>query len=71
MQEEVIIIAGANGSGKTTFAKSCEKKYPFEFVNVDEIALAIGPKDIAHSKIADVVRRFFGVKKISGVYTRN
>lgn len=68
MQEEVIIIAGANGSGKTTFAKSCEKKYPFEFVNADEIALGIGPKDISHSKI-EAGKLFF--EKISELLKRD
>ncbi|MDQ1355473.1 MAG: hypothetical protein QG657_5783 [Acidobacteriota bacterium] len=62
MLKEVVIIAGANGSGKTTFAKSCEKKYPFEFVNADEIALEIDPKDIEHSKVK-AGKLFF--KKIS------
>ena len=46
MTKEVVIIAGANGSGKTTFARSFEEKYPFAFVNADEIAKEINPGDI-------------------------
>lgn len=46
MIKEVVIIAGANGSGKTTFARSFEKKYPFAFVNADEIAREINPGEI-------------------------
>lgn len=62
MLKEVVIIAGANGSGKTTFAKSCEKKYPFEFVNADEIAKEIDPKDIERTRVT-AGKLFF--KKIS------
>ena len=36
MNKEVIIVAGANGSGKTTFARSFESQYPFKFINADE-----------------------------------
>lgn len=32
------IIAGANGSGKTTFAKEFSKKKSLNFINADEIA---------------------------------
>ncbi len=38
MKKEVIIIAGANGTGKTTFARTFLKKYPFNFLNADEIS---------------------------------
>jgi predicted ABC-type ATPase len=36
--KEAVIIAGANGSGKTTFARYYCEKYPIEFINADEIA---------------------------------
>ena len=36
--KEVIIIAGANGSGKTTFAKKFLETFKYEFLNADEIA---------------------------------
>ena len=32
------IIAGANGSGKTTFAKEFSNKKNLDFINADEIA---------------------------------
>jgi predicted ABC-type ATPase len=36
--KELIIIAGANGSGKTTFSKQILAETGFEFLNADEIA---------------------------------
>ncbi len=35
--KELIIIAGANGSGKTTFAKHILRETAFEFLDADEI----------------------------------
>ena len=61
MTKEVVIIAGANGSGKTTFARSFEEKYPFAFVNADEIAKEINPKDIENPKVKiKAGKRFLG-----------
>jgi len=38
LKKELLIIAGPNGSGKTTFAKVFLKENKFEFLNADEIA---------------------------------
>ena len=38
MEKEIIIIAGANGSGKTTFADLYHKKKGVDFINADLIA---------------------------------
>jgi predicted ABC-type ATPase len=46
LTKEIVIIAGANGSGKTTFARTYKEKYPIAFINADEIAKEISPKDI-------------------------
>ncbi len=51
MKKEIIIIAGANGSGKTTFAKSFINKYPFEFISADEISIKLNPDDIESNKL--------------------
>lgn len=52
-EKQVIIIAGANGSGKTTFAKkyleTVEEKY--EFLNVDEFAKQMSPKDPSKARL--------------------
>jgi predicted ABC-type ATPase len=51
LTKEAVIIGGANGSGKTTFARSFEEKYPFEFVNADEIAKQISPNNIQSARV--------------------
>ena len=40
--KELIIIAGPNGSGKTTFARSFLAERKFEFLNADEIGVEMG-----------------------------
>ncbi len=45
IKKELIIIAGPNGSGKTTFAKSFLSEKKFEFLNADEIS-----KELANEK---------------------
>ncbi|MEK6560859.1 MAG: AAA family ATPase, partial [Nitrospirota bacterium] len=42
--KNVYIIAGPNGSGKTTFAKELIKELNLPFVNADEIALEMSPE---------------------------
>lgn len=51
MKKEVVIIAGANGSGKTTFARNFSSHIPFSFINADEIAFSISPHNVDESKI--------------------
>lgn len=43
MQKIAYIIAGPNGSGKTTFAKVFIEEVPLPFLNVDEIAIGLSP----------------------------
>jgi len=45
------IISGANGSGKTTFAKSFAQINNFYFINADEIAKELDSKNITKFKI--------------------
>lgn len=52
MQDKVIyIIAGANGSGKTTFAKELIKEVPLPFLNADEIAIELSPQHLEKVRI--------------------
>lgn len=45
------IISGANGSGKTTFAKNFSKVNDLYFINADEIAKELDSKNITKYKI--------------------
>ena len=45
------IIAGANGSGKTTFAKSFAEIHGLHFINADEIAKELDPKNITKHQV--------------------
>ncbi|TKI69941.1 hypothetical protein FCU45_04840 [Sulfurimonas crateris] len=45
------IIAGANGSGKTTFALSYTALNDLHFINADEIAKVFDPNDISKYKV--------------------
>ncbi len=47
----LFIIAGANGSGKTTFALSYITLNNLHFINADEIAKSYDPNDISRYKI--------------------
>lgn len=52
MQSEIVIIAGANGVGKTTFARVFLREYDYEFLNADEIAKSLSEENPAAKKIS-------------------
>jgi len=45
------IIAGPNGSGKTTFAQEFIKETRLPFLNADEIALKLAPRQIEKARV--------------------
>lgn len=58
MQKEAVIIAGANGSGKTTFAMSFLKTFDYKFLNTDEYAKQLNAADLRSVQLA-AGKRFF------------
>lgn len=50
--KNLIIIAGVNGAGKTTFAKPFVEERGFEFLNADEIAKGLEDKNVPNAMIA-------------------
>lgn len=48
---KLYIIAGANGSGKTTFAKSFAQIHNMYFINADEIAKELDPDTITKYQV--------------------
>ena len=52
MNKEIIIIAGANGVGKTTFARAFLREYDYEFLNADEIAKSLSAENPQDKKIS-------------------
>jgi len=51
LNKTLYIIAGANGSGKTTFALNYTALNNLHFINADEIAKTYDPNDISKYKI--------------------
>ncbi len=51
MSKTLYIIAGANGSGKTTFALNFAELDNLKFINADEIAKKYDPNDIQKYKV--------------------
>lgn len=51
---EVIVFAGPNGSGKSTFTELL--KPPVDYINADEIKMALKCTDIEAAKIAEQQR---------------
>jgi predicted ABC-type ATPase len=47
VKKELVIIAGANGVGKTTFARAFLQEYDYEFLNADEIAKTLSAENPA------------------------
>lgn len=60
-KKEFVIIGGANGSGKTTFADAYSKKYPFDYINADKIVEDLGGDGVNQPEPLKIKagRRFF------------
>ncbi len=48
---KLYIIAGANGSAKTTFAKSFANIHKLYFINADEVAKELDPDNITKDQV--------------------
>ena len=64
MKKEIVIIAGANGVGKTTFARAFLREYDYEFLNADEIAKSLSAENPEKKKIS-AGKLFFQILKKS------
>ena len=58
MSKKVVIVAGANGSGKTTFANQYVKRFAYQYLGADDIAAILAPNKFHDVKI-QAGRQFF------------
>lgn len=65
MTKEIVVFGGGNGSGKTTFAREFLKRYPYPFINADDIAKEVTPENVAQSKVTAGREWFERIKKIA------
>ncbi len=63
MRKTFYIIAGANGSGKTTFALNFAELDNLKFINADEIAKKYDPNDIQKYKVKAGKEFFYELDK--------
>lgn len=52
MEKEIVIVADANGVGKTTFARAFLREYDYEFLNANEIAKSLSAGNFEKKKIS-------------------
>ncbi len=52
VNKEIVIVAGGNGVGKTTFARAFLQEYDYEFLNADEIAKSLSAGNPSEKKIS-------------------
>ena len=64
MKKTLYIIAGANGSGKTTFALNFAELEDLKFINADEIAKQFDPNDLQKYKVK-AGKKFFEELELS------
>ena len=62
--KKAYIIAGPNGSGKTTFAGEFIKETKLPFVNADEIALSLSPKNLEKVRVKAGKLFFRNIEKL-------
>ena len=52
MQPQLVIVGGANGAGKTTFARQFAETEKLPYLGADDIAFQLAPNDTASVRVA-------------------